>query len=374
MLVPMDSSLASENVRLHEMAHVRWTPRRITDVDGVSWPTLNAVEDCRMHKRIAERFGKTRMMEPLFDADDWQRWREGFQIARDSPGVPMPKNPLPPLEVARMLAASLRTGEYKNMSSLAREHGFGWIVDTVEDMDRRHMDRRRPPWNATVDMAREMESTFAERAADLDESDLSDAMRQIAAHPDTAEGPPVWGTLVHETPALPLRLPPAMRIRVNRATDSGAIPRNWHRLPVDGRVFTRKRNRQGGGTVLVDVSGSMSLSSEEVQEVLARWPGVTVATYSGCGGEGFLRIIGSRGNRATDDECAVSRGGNIVDGPALEWLSGMPGPRVWISDGLVTGANETLSPALVMDAARIVRAGRIQRVPNVRELLGHVDE
>ena len=53
--------------------------------------------------------------------------------------------------------------------------------------------------------------------------------------------------------------------------------------------------------------------------------------------------------------------GNIVDGPALRWLAQQPEPRIWISDGQVTGTHDRPSTDLVVDAIRICQQAGIRR-------------
>ncbi len=64
---------------------------------------------------------------------------------------------------------------------------------------------------------------------------------------------------------------------------------------------------------------------------------------------------------------------NLIDGPALDWLRSRrePGPRVWLSDGRVTGAREATTSGLVADATRRLKAARAIRV-STPEAAAHV--
>ena len=64
-------------------------------------------------------------------------------------------------------------------------------------------------------------------------------------------------------------------------------------------------------------------------------------------------------------------GGNIVDGPALEWLATQAEPRIWISDGAVTGINDVDYAALSAEAMRVQMSGRILRLDNLAEAARH---
>lgn len=57
MFVPMGSSPEDHFIRLHEMAHTKWTPRNKDPMKearkiGVSWDVIQACEDMRMHELL----------------------------------------------------------------------------------------------------------------------------------------------------------------------------------------------------------------------------------------------------------------------------------------------------------------------------------
>jgi undecaprenyl pyrophosphate synthase len=57
-------------------------------------------------------------------------------------------------------------------------------------------------------------------------------------------------------------------------------------------------------------------------------------------------VVAHKGRIAPRHLIGKSHGGNIVDGPALEWLSHQPRPRVWVSDTQVTGVHDMGSTEL----------------------------
>jgi hypothetical protein len=139
------------------------------------------------------------------------------------------------------------------------------------------------------------------------------------------------------------------------------------RWPVDGRVF-RRRARRGGGTLLVDTSGSMSLDVADLDRLLLSTPhGMRVAIYSGSGDVGELRIVADGVRRAAVEHLARFGSGNVVDLPALEWLARQPLPRLWVSDGGVTGIGDRGSLALKERCAALCRRARIRRVAKLDE-------
>ena len=61
--------------------------------------------------------------------------------------------------------------------------------------------------------------------------------------------------------------------------------------------------------------------------------------------------------------------GNVVDGPALQWLCKQPEPRIWICDGRVTGFGDRMSPILVREAMELAKREKITRFSSVDEFL-----
>ena len=162
------------------------------------------------------------------------------------------------------------------------------------------------------------------------------------------------------------RTVPVVRgMRAWRASTEGSVVRHTHRWVIDRAIF-RKRGAQSRGTVLVDVSSSMSLVDGDLERLLVRaGQGTRVAIYSGKGEAGELRIVVDRGKRAEGDELARSGGGNIVDLPALRWLARQAGPRLWISDGKVTGVGDKSSFRLNHLCRVVCRRAAIRRVDDI---------
>lgn len=368
MMVPTGPEAAERRIRLHEMGHVRWTPTvGPTDLPpGVTWGTFNAVEDCRIHQRLDEIGYGNEMLARL--PVDWEDYASDMR--RDAGRIEKGEEPKwNPLEVARMTAATYGVPEYEQWTQVAAEGGYGHIAPMVEEiLKRQGLTGRRPAFKKTLATALEIDDTFGKMPSP------SPSNIRLSRNYAGNEEPGTWGDM--ETIEMPLRipLPRDMKSRRNRATDAGTTPRNWHRLPVDSRVFNRKRKRPAGGTVLLDQSGSMGLDIRQVVYLMSLYPAVTIATYAGTGDEGQLRIIARNGKRADDHHCYHPLGGNIVDGPALEWLATQSEPRIWISDGVVTGKGECQNLSLLQDVDRITRKGRIIQVGDMASLLPERDD
>ncbi len=363
MRVPLDRSAAGRRVRLHEMAHVKWTPVNPTLPDDVSGMTVQAVEDRRMHKRLHE-IGQgsaltdwdAQLWHP--DGPEWGALANRICAPDDHPQY------MSDLDVGRMLAASDLTFESGQLRCLIADAGRQWVTAVVDlVMERNGMNKRRPAFKRTLEAGADLDRMLSQPPPGLD-----DTMREILPQ-YSGSGDAQWGTMAIMEMPLTDRLPRAMRGRKRRATDTGAVPRNMHRLTTDGRVFGARLPRPGGGTVLIDQSGSMNLDPAEVLALMEMYPGVQVATYAGSGNRGQLRIIARNGRRASEADCFHPWGSNVVDGPALEWLASQPGPRIWVSDGYVTGCGDQAnSPQLLLEAGEIMHRGGIRRVDRFGEL------
>jgi len=129
----------------------------------------------------------------------------------------------------------------------------------------------------------------------------------------------------------------------------------------DGSCFGVKR-RTKGGVVLIDVSGSMGLSNDGIAKLMDMLPACTIAMYSSdkTVDHGMLTVLAEKGRRVKDVG-AIRRaydhsGGNVVDFPALVWLSKQQlKPHVWVSDGQVTGVGDRTGKGMVEQCRNFVR-------------------
>ncbi len=148
-----------------------------------------------------------------------------------------------------------------------------------------------------------------------------------------------------------------------RAATEGSVVRSLTRWPTDKAIFRRRRSGHGGASVLVDTSGSMSIEVSDLDRLLLATPaGARVAIYSATRRSGELRIIAHRNRRALAADLEPYGRANVVDVPALEWLAKQPGPRLWVSDGKVTGIGDQPSEPVTARVAEICRSARIERV------------
>lgn len=131
------------------------------------------------------------------------------------------------------------------------------------------------------------------------------------------------------------------------------------------RVFGSKV-KADGGVILIDVSGSMSLSEEDIEAILTAAPGALIMAYShspSSTGIPNLFILADRGKRVKRlRDVKYHNGGNGVDGPALEYaIKRRKGsePLIWVCDGVVTDCHDHFSYELTSQCARLVKKHKI---------------
>jgi hypothetical protein len=175
---------------------------------------------------------------------------------------------------------------------------------------------------------------------------------------------------------LPVAKPRSVDGRIGRkrvATNIGRNPRRIERMLTDPeqRIFDR-RTRGKGGIVLIDQSGSMSLTEDDLWSMIKAAPGCVIIGYSHRAGtvdEPNIWVMADRGRVC--DKVPMGRGGNGVDGPAIRFAlkrrrNGEP--FVWVCDGLVTdGANDHPSGALSEECAKLVVKHGIHMTADVSE-------
>jgi len=177
-----------------------------------------------------------------------------------------------------------------------------------------------------------------------------------------------WGVMSVEEPGRSISIVGKMHKRW-RPVEEGVYPRYNHRLFMDQRIFgTRKR--LPGGTVVIDASGSMRLTQEQINLMVNAAPGCTVACYSGMGDHGVLRILARNGMSVGRELCmSPCGGGNIVDYPALKWAYKQKHPRIWVSDFSVTGVGDSTGHGNKVMCAAVVQKGRFFTAPNADEAI-----
>ena len=192
-------------------------------------------------------------------------------------------------------------------------------------------------------------------------------------HPKPRDLQGQWEPLVVSKPELSVNHTGKLGRRVI-AADSGREPRYINRIVTDPerRIFSRK-TRALGGVVVIDCSGSMSLSEDDLDRLLKASSGATVLCYSG----GYnhptkpnVWVVARKGRMMR--KLPEFPGDNSVDGPAIVYASTLRDnggqPLIWVSDGYVTGINTgTGDEKLQKDMDYIKRRHRVIQVETVQE-------
>ncbi|HEB88821.1 MAG TPA: hypothetical protein ENI85_04550 [Deltaproteobacteria bacterium] len=386
LFVPLEEG--GDVVSLHELAHVRWSPRRFPRVRHPS-VLLQAVEDARIN------LGLDAIGLPLV-LDREQRAFVVHLAARDAKSGAVAALLVRAIASLGTSAVESLRAEGVGLPPHARIFVSSWL-DRVESRLRRaaaRVDEPVAPFRIAMRIARELARDLDRyglyrdafgpgelgccHAVPVSDDDAEDDSPR-AARPSIGRGrrgssarrraapDPGRMTIVH--PPLTVRSPARRRGGPSAgvcATGGARITRP-DRFALDGAIFHRVR-RHGGGTVLIDASGSMSLASEDIEAIcVAAGGSALVAVYSGEGGTGELRVVADRGRRARAEDCGTRGIGNVIDLPALHWLAGRPAPRFWVSDGGVTGVGDEPCETLSEACRQLVGRARIQQVASVKE-------
>lgn len=362
LLVPLSDSDADRHVRNHETAHATITPRHPAKVLArkydLSMDALQAVEDLRVHLFLTHcGIARPGVLNQAEMDSLVQRCHHNRR------------------EVALLLVAGLHTDDFdraiNSLRSYLSPEDLANIVEKVHLVEKRmkagrSLFRRIGFRNCTAPASQLADALFPESSEEEGTeatTEIPQLLLECVAMQPESRSRPRWGSL--SIAYLPQSLTRVVSPYSQRRTyhDEGAALAAPYRLPVDGKIFAHKK-RLRGGTVLIDGSGSMRLSDEDIHRILAVAPAATVALYSGYRKEGTLWIIASTGRAATAEGLAKSRCscGNVVDGPALQWLATQSEPRCWVSDGVVTGVHDRVSIDLWANAARLCHSHRITRI------------
>jgi len=201
----------------------------------------------------------------------------------------------------------------------------------------------------------------------------SEAKSPHRAYPKDSDLLGDWERLVVSKPELSINHTGKLGRRTI-ASDSGREIRYLNRMvsDPDKRVFSRK-TRALGGVVVIDASGSMHLSEDDLDRLLRASAGATVLMYSG----GYndinkpnVWVIARKGRMVR--RLPEVPGDNAVDGPALVYASSLRDrgsqPLIWVSDGYVTGVSTGhTNRNLLKDIENITRRHKVIRVNNVQD-------
>lgn len=212
--------------------------------------------------------------------------------------------------------------------------------------------RRRRARSSYKDLAREIDklSLMGEKhikAQEKAEQEVGESY-EYGNGKEYTDGSNRWYPLYVSKPELPLAHTGKLGRRV-MYTDTGRAIKNIGRLFSDPeeRIFTRK-TRALGAVVVIDCSGSMSLSEKDIDDMISVSAGATVLCYSSDSRPSHdnpnAYIVARKGRRVR--KLPYFHGGNGVDAPALMYgikvlRESSRQPVIWISDEMVTGRGDS---------------------------------
>jgi len=367
MRIPVGHDETSRCVRAHELMHAKVSPRVLWRPDGfahLSDDLLIAAEEFRVNQLV-----KAACFPVDVHLADGSEIRSGERIgANDDWNA-----------AVLMIAATSGTKAMKGVFTGLRRTRPDWVKPL------RHFDRQltkfwrrstsigidavastRPwgdathGWRFTIDVACLIHASL--RSINEQTSDQSIDIGAGASRGEFARPVIVDLPLVHQASGglRPRRAPSAV----------GRNPRRIERLLTDPdrRVFDR-RLRTSGGVIVIDQSGSMRLTDEQVWDLIRAAPGCTVIGYSHearSSGVGNIWIL-ARDGRVVD-RVPRGDGGKGVGGPALRFAARLRrrgDPIIWVCDGYVTDAFDDHSDALTRECASLVVHHRIHQVPDI---------
>ena len=179
---------------------------------------------------------------------------------------------------------------------------------------------------------------------------------------------PVESAPLPERVDLPLMQGRRVRAWRSRPASEGDTLGDLSRIVSDGAVFAARRRLQArAGTVLIDMSGSMSLGADDVVALVREAP---LGTVYGATCEPSQLVVLARGGRYVDAGVLPKCGGaNRADAALADWLVKQPAPRVWVTDGLFQGRHAETSGEYVARVQAVARKWRVRVVPDVKAAL-----
>lgn len=408
MNVPLGVDPVDRIIKNHEMLHVKFSPKRPSPGPGVDPNAYQAAEDCRINYR-GSMLGVDTGSVSVFDDRDIETLKKNIG------GHP---------NAELMAACALLATE----GSVDRERLMTEVLpDVFDDEELRHIDYqaavashlarngRNPSHTRTKQAAKYLTEVFKPPPPEEKKDNTSgkaegenapgevrkalaktvtnanfDSLEKAEAKmggPDkdetglefangstpsgmSAVGENWWGKMKIVEPPRTERFPSKMRSRLWKPSDQGVVLRYPQRYcGGDGTIFAAKGQKLGGCTVLIDASGSMQFTKEDVLQIMQLMPAALIATYCGLAREGTLTIVAKKGRRVHETRFKGQGGGNCVDGPALDWLAKQPGPRYWVSDGEIVGYNYARTPAMFAAVYKHCRDHHILRVDGLKDVI-----
>ena len=367
---PLEADPHAAVHRIHELAHVKFSPPAPPTAKelaalGVDRVTVQAAEDFRINTLAARRgldfgagYGEASMNAAI----------ESVLMAADNP------DDQAALAQRVLLALDQMPEDRASFRRLARRALVVPVAKLEAEIEsfREAWRDHDPDFAETLDLAkrlRPMSEQLKDKLSSLAQGTKLKLPFVPPKLPDEGYFIP-WGTMTLQEPARPVRVEPSPQARRRvRHAEEGIRPHRLSRLTMDRRVFGEKRRTRGIGSLLIDGSGSMSWTRDEIVGFVERSPTAIIAIYGSWDGEhGATRILAKRGRLVAQADLQSPGGSNCVDYPALRWLAEQPAPRFWMSDGQVTGVGDRFSKVNQRICFEFCKHRKITRVAKLQEI------
>ena len=424
MTVPLDRKCKecginhSRMIRRHELGHVKWSPKTMGKLKpGVRAEAVEVLEEVRinylLHKNklpldeltmchgIAESTAMNLVYKGSLTSiilwglgscwysptigNNWT-WSKEYQelleamnkIQNDSTVNELRKSEIRYAErVIRDYFYNITNHSYGQTISYRKVQKYAESLSKILDMFRDEPEHKDVFKEQSEQLSEEEGSEHSESESgelssteDIENRNKRDLKEMLYS---STRGVGQWGEMHIHQPPLTVNLQGRLKGgRAYRPADFGYNPKYINRYCVDKKIFKQKMKTLGG-TILIDASGSMNFNGEDILEIMQLLPAVNIAMYNGRGVTGDLRIIAKNGKRVTQDYLNRHSGyGNVVDGPALEWLGTQPARRIWVSDMHVFGAyGDSSGFNLLQDVYKICNKYNIINLKTVEEVKEH---
>ena len=376
MRVPTGSDPASRAVRGHEMVHAKVSPDMLyTDGRyGATTESLIAAEEYRVNYLLGEAG---------FDIDeltDGSEHRSG-EIAGQNEDWNGSIRFLTAISNTKAASAYIR-GVSKHNKKMA-DSLTAFQKELKKEFRKAAKSFSPAKTNPILDQHKEEAYQYPsgfraaiQLAMFIDKFIMSDDEQEDEGIPEPEQIKPKTGKVGQFASLVEKQLPKPRRVdgkigRKRIATNIGYNPRRIDRMLTDPemRVFDR-RTKGKGGVLLIDQSGSMSFTEEDLKQIIEAAPGCVIIGYShrpGTTTEPNIWVIAERGHVA--NEIPTGKRGNGVDGPAVRFAARKQRtgePFIWVCDGVVTdGDADEVYANLEEEAAALVVKHRIHMVDTV---------
>ncbi len=374
--VPLGNDPTSRVVRAHELTHVRVSPHVRTD--GV-WEVdlepraIECAEELRVNAIVARLGFDASLLRDGSEKSGARRVAEAGEWS----------------EAVCFLMAVLGTGAEKEFLAGIRQGAPTWMpglrvlrkraLGLLDSFDTERLGATvcdddgvgRGFAQFTLVLARILTQSMAARAP-LGPEELRRFRRSL--EPGGRRAPTGRFATLSFDETIPMTARPrSAGVRQSRASSSGTVMRYPSRLLDDEyrRAFSQRCSAHGG-VVVVDQSGSMDLSEDDLTALVRYAPDAVIVGYSHRPGSQLSTpnawLLADRGTVATRGR--VGNVGNGVDGPILEWAIARRRSRepvIWVTDGQVTDSHDHPDEHLTDHCARLVLRHGIAMVANFTE-------